>query len=355
MKILMLMRFLNFSGASKMFLWVAKALSSIGYNVTIYIFSDNITHQPEDDISFIHEDLSNKGFIGKIHSIRKVIKKVDADVSISFLLDANVYNTFACIGQRTKSIICERNDPFKPQYYKLKFCKPFFYFADGGVFQLKKVAEYYSNIRGETAVIPNPVTTTSKVILKPFEEREKKIVTLGRIAIKQKRNDLQIEAFDLFHRKHPDYQLIIYGRSINGDDIKLQKLIKEKNLTESVIMSGVINNVQEAIENTQIYLLTSDYEGIPNSLIEAMSIGLPCISTDCRPGGASFLIQNGINGLLAPCDNSEILAEKMCWLVEHPREADRIGENAKNISDVLSENKIKHLWMEYLEKLTIQN
>lgn len=355
MKILMLMRFLNFSGASKMFLWVAKALSTAGNDVTIYIFSNNITYKPEKGISFIHEDLSSKGIIGKMYAIRNIVKKVNADVSISFLLDANVYNTFACIGQKTKSLICERNDPFKPRYYKLKFWKPFFRLANGGVFQLDKVAKYYSNIKGEIAVIPNPITVTPQVTLKPFKERNKQIVTVGRIAIEQKRNDLQIEAFELFHKRHPDYKLIIYGRSINGDDIKLQKLIKEKGLTDNVIMPGVINDVQETIKDSQIYLLTSDYEGIPNSLLEAMSIGLPCLSTDCRPGGASFLIKDGFNGLLAPCGNPQILAEKLCWFAEHPHEADIMGEKAKNIAKTLSEEKIKDLWIEYLNKLTTQS
>lgn len=351
MKVLMLMRFLNFSGASKMFLWIAHALSSAGYDVTVYVFSNNVTHKSDASITFINEDLSNKGIMGKIHSIRNIIKKVNADVSISFLLDANIYNTFACLGLRTKSVICERNDPFKPHYYKLKFWKPFFRFADGGVFQLKKVAEYYSNIKGKTAVIPNPVVITSKVILKPFEEREKNIVTLGRIAIEQKRNDLQIKAFALFHKKHPDYKLIIYGRSINGDDLKLQRLITEEGLAECVCMPGIIDDVQEIIRNSRIYLLTSDYEGIPNSLIEAMVIGLPCISTDCRPGGASLLIKNGYNGLLVPCGDSKQIAEKLCWLAEHPREADCIGKNAQDIRDNLSGEKIKDLWINFLEDL----
>lgn len=351
MKIFMLMRFLNFSGASKMFLWVANTLSSAGHDVTVYVFSNNVTHKPETGISFINENLANKGIIGKIHSVRNIIKKVDADVSISFLLDANVYNTFACLGLKTKSVICERNDPFKPHYYKLKFWKPFFRFADGGVFQLKKVAEYYSNIKGKTAVIPNPAVITSKVVLRPFEEREKNIVTLGRIAIEQKRNDLQIKAFALFHKKHPNYKLIIYGRSINGDDLKLQELIKEEGLTESVCMPGVIDNVQETIKNSQIYLLTSDYEGIPNTLMEAMAIGLPCISTDCRPGGASLLIKNEFNGLLVPCGDSKQMADKLCWLAEHPHEADSIGRNAKNIVKDLSGEKIKSLWIKFLKDL----
>lgn len=351
----MLMRYLNYSGASKMFLWVAKELAATGNTVTIYVFSNDISRSPETNIQFINEDLSRKNIITRIKSVRKVIKESDADVSISFLLDANVYNTMACIGLKTKSIICERSDPYKPRYYKLKIFKPLFRFANGAVFQLKKVAEYYSNIKGTTAIIPNPVTISSNVDLKPFKQREKQIVTVGRIAIEQKRNDIQIKAFALVHKKYPDYKLVIYGNSSNNDDKKLRQLIAELKLTDHVIMPGVVDNVQEKIKDSQIYLITSDYEGIPNSLIEAMVIGLPCISTDCRPGGASLLIQNKENGLLTPCNDYQAIADKICWLIEHPLEADKMGEKAKMIADKFSESIIASMWNKYIEEVTKTN
>lgn len=347
----MTMRYLNYSGASKIFIWLAEKMADFGHDVTMFVFSDNITSQPSEKVKLIHEDLAKKNIIGKIISIRNIIKKSNADISISFLLDANVYNTLACKGLKTKSVICERSDPFKPGYYKLKVCKPLFSFADGAVFQLKKVSEYYSNINGCTMVIPNPVTKVSEVTLRPFNARDKLIVTVGRIALEQKRNDIQVKAFSIFHEKYPDYKLIMYGDSSTNDNIRLKQLICEMGLEDCIIMPGSVDNVQNVMKDCQIYLLSSDYEGIPNSLIEAMVMGMPCISTDCRPGGASLLIKNEFNGILVPCGDYKILADKMCWLVEHPDFADGLGKNATLISKTFSEDKIANMWNEYLNNV----
>ena len=98
-------------------------------------------------------------------------------------------------------------------------------------------------------------------------------------------------------------------------------------------------------------MLPSDFEGIPNSLIEAMVIGLPCIATDCSPGGASLLIENKKNGLICPKGNIEALSECLCWMVEHPDEADRMGNEAKRIKERFSEEYICKSWSDYLKSL----
>lgn len=348
----MLIRYLNYSGASKIFLWVAEQIAEAGNDVTVYCFSNNVTTIPPSSIRFINEDLSNISFFAKCKRMRKTIIESKADVSISFLLDANVYNVIACMGRKTKSVICERNNPFKPKYYKLKFWKPILSFADGAVCQLSKVAQYYSYIKGKVTVIPNPITFESDISLRSFKERDNIIITVGRIEIAQKRNDIQIEAFKIFHQKHPEYKLLIYGSSTNGDDKKIMALVNKYQLNDSVVFAGVTKKVQESMKAAKIYLLTSDYEGIPNSLIEAMMVGLPCVSTNCSPGGASLLIKNGQNGFIVNKGDSQEIADKLLWLVEHPLEADNMGNNAKLIKSTFSEDKISKMWIEYLNQLT---
>ena len=348
----MLIRYLNYSGASKIFLWVAEQIAKAGNDVTVYCYSNNVTTILPSNIRFINEDLSNISFFAKCKRIRKTIIELKADVSISFLLDANVYNVIACMGQKTKSVICERNNPFKPKYYKLKFLKPVLYFADGVVCQLSKVAQYYSYIKGKVTVIPNPIIFRSDVSLRSFKERDNIIVTIGRIEIAQKRNDIQIEAFKIFHQKHPEYKLLIYGSSTNSDDKRIKALVQKYQLNDFVIFAGVTKNVQESIKSAQIYLLTSDYEGIPNSLIEAMVVGLPCVSTNCSPGGASLLIEDGHNGFIVNKGDSQEIADKLLWLVEHPMEADNMGNNAKLIKSTFSEDKISRMWIKYLNQIT---
>lgn len=333
-----------------MFMWVAKQLAESGHDVTVMTFMPNDVETLPDNISWIRNDnLEHKNILKKIYSIRKEIKRIEPAVSISFLLDANVYNIFACLGLKTKSVVCERNDPFKPGYKLLKFWKPWFKFADGAVYQLPKVAEYYSNIKSPTAVIPNPVLSKSDFVIKPFKDREDKICVLGRYDLFQKRHDILIQAFNIFAKKHPECKLFFYGDGPDGD--KMKDLICRLHLEQNVILAGVTNSPQEALSTSKMYVLTSDFEGIPNSLIEAMSIGLPCISTDCRPGGAALLIEDGINGFIAPPGDYDYIAEKMLWMYDNSDKADKMGNKAKEISIRFSEEVIAAEWLKYLNSL----
>lgn len=346
----MLIKRLRYSGAYKMFMWLAKQLADSGHDVTVMTFMPNDVESLSGNITWIKkDDLEHKNILKKIYCIRKEIDRINPDVSISFLLDANVYNIFACLGLKTKSVVCERNDPFKPGYKALKFWKSWFRFADGAVYQLPKVAEYYNNIKSPTAIIPNPVLCKSDIEIKSFKNRDDKICVLGRYDIFQKRHDILIQAFNIFAKKHPEYKLYFYGDGPDAD--KMRNLIKELNLKHSVILAGVTNNPQEVLTSSKMYVMTSDFEGIPNSLIEAMSIGLPCISTDCRPGGAALLIEDGVNGFLVPQGDYKFIAEKMLWLCDNPDKADDIGNKAKEISNRFSEEVITAEWIKYLKSI----
>lgn len=351
MKVVLLIRYLQRSGAPKMILWLAGHLSEMGYEVTLYCFSNEITIDVPKSIKFIHEDLSHSNLIVKVLHLRRILSSEKADIAISFLLDANVYNIFACLGLRTKSVVCERNDPFKPGYYKLYFWRPWFRYADGAVYQLPKVAEYYSNIKGKTDVIPNPVNGTKIKINKTFSLRDDEIVSVGNLYIFQKRQDILIKAFAKFREKHPSYHLTIYGDGPEKDKKILHEIISELKLDGHVSLAGSVPNIAERIVNSKLFVFSSDFEGIPNALIEAMSIGLPCISTDCRPGGARLLIEEGVNGFIVPTGDADTLSEKMSYVVNHPNIADKIGKEAKNIVIRFSEDKIIRKWDNYLKSL----
>lgn len=332
-----------------MFMWVAKALADRGFDVTVFTYMQNMVTELPANIKWIKVDLENKGFLSHFGAVRKVVREVRPDCSISFLLDANVLNMLACIGTNVRPVVCERNDPFKPHYHAMTIAKPFFRLAKGAVYQLPKVAEFYKNIKAPTAVIPNPVLCKSNIQVLPFSDRENLIVTLGRIDIFQKRHDILVKAFAKFEKMHPTYKLVIYGDG--PDEGKINGLINECNLQGKVILGGVTKTPQETIQNAKFFVLTSDFEGIPNALIEAMSIGLPCISTDCRPGGAQLLIDNNKNGCIVPSGDIDALAQKMELLADNPEFADEIGRNAKNIVNDFSEEKIARMWCDYINLL----
>ena len=135
-----------------MFLWVAKALADRGFDVTILTYKKNLSDDVPSNVKWIQMNLEHSSFLKSVFTLRRCIKELKPECVISFLLDANVLNTLACLGLKTKSVICERSDPFKPGYYKLKILRHLFRLAKGGVFQLPKVyletlrkLEYHKN------------------------------------------------------------------------------------------------------------------------------------------------------------------------------------------------------------------
>lgn len=98
------------------------------------------------------------------------------------------------------------------------------------------------------------------------------------------------------------------------------------------------------IADATMFISTSDFEGISNSMLEAMGMGLPVVRTDYPVGGARMFIRNKENGMLSPVGNSKAFVEAMCYLVENPDEAMKIGANALEINQILSEDKIMQQW-----------
>lgn len=354
MKVFMLIRFLDYSGAPTMFRWVAEALNERGHDVTICTFNTirrdiNLS----ESIKWIDVTDDKKGMLSKIKHIRSLIKDIKPDVSVSFLLDANVYNILACQGLKTKSVVCERNDPYRPGYYKLKILKPLFRIADGAVYQLPKVRDYYSNIKVPTTIIPNPIVAKTDIRCECYDKRKHIIATHGRIEFSQKRQDILIEAFAKLIKEYPDYKLHIYGSQWPGtnDEEKLAALIRKKGLEGKAIMKGVSKKPQEDIRDAMVWVSTSDYEGISNAQMDAMSIGLPVVATDCSPGGAAFLIKDKENGLLVKRSDAQAVYEGLKYMIEHPQEADEMGHKALEIDKQLDRNIIAKQWEDYLMSL----
>lgn len=89
---------------------------------------------------------------------------------------------------------------------------------------------------------------------------------------------------------------------------------------------GFRNDVHEKIADATMFVMSSDYEGLSNALLEAMAMGLPCISTDSPPGGARMVIRNGQNGLLVPVGNKEKLMEAMDSIAANAEMAEKWEE-----------------------------
>lgn len=283
----------------------------------------------------------------QIIQVKKVIARIKPDVLISFLAYPNIISIISTGGTRIPVIISERGDPYSETGWFTSIKNFFYNFADGYVFQTQRAKNYYSKkIQEKAIVISNPVVATENPAEWSSEDQEDFIVNVGRLELKQKRQDVLISAFSKIAFKHPNLKLVLYGDGT--DESKIKKIIADCNLENRVILAGVTHNVYAAIKTAKMFVLTSDYEGIPNALIEAMTVGLPCISTDCSPGGAAELIKNMENGILVKVGDVDELANAMEFVLNYPQKAKEMGQRARKIIDDLDPEAITLQWENFI-------
>ena len=293
MKILFLNTNIGYGGASKIMVWVANVCAHANHDVTFLTYRDTNNKQNLHSlVKYVHiqlEDISGrgKGLYNTVKVVRQYIIDNDFEIAVGFLAPSQLRLALACIGLKCKTLFSHRGDPFQSSkgiknhivnYIANKaFCS-----ADAFVFQTQMAADYYSKaIRKRSEVIANPIYPLVRTVSRKGNVT-KDIVCVARLDIKQKRQDLLIEAFDIISPKYPEYKLKLYGDGLAYDEKCLRE--KAKN-NHNVCFMGATSDVASAIQNAAIFVLSSDYEGIPNALLEAMSIGVPCISTDCSPPG----------------------------------------------------------------------
>ena len=214
------------------------------------------------------------------------------------------------IRKGTKFIFSERCDPNHRNISKLKSMMSVYKKADTIVFQTNYVRnQFKGNIHEKGVVITNPIQVE---YLSVNYSTSKKIVTVGRL-VPQKNQALLIDAFSLFEKSHKGYNLYIYGSGILLK--KLKELVKSKHLENCEHFKGFSLHIHKDIKDAEFFVLSSDFEGLPNSLMEAMKMGIPSISTNCP--GISEIITDYVNGLLVPLKNVTALANAMSRLSDN--------------------------------------
>ena len=317
--------------------FVCESLSFGGIERVISILSDSFVLN-RDDVTIITTVDNNKSYelnqaihtynisynsragilkkvYQKISDIRRYIRSQKYDVFICFGYKANVYTLLATVGMKCKKVISERNDPDSYGNKWIRLIRNIVYrLADLMVCQTEYVEQYYMD-RGlkRCIVIPNPIK--SNLPDRYTGIRDKRIVNFCRLN-KQKNLPLLIDAFEAFLQNHNDYNLDIYGEGTIKQE--LLDYIKKKHLSDKIKLFGFKKNIHEVIIKSAMFVSSSDYEGISNSMLEALAIGLPTICTDCPVGGASLAISSGKNGILVPIKDKEALANAMDILLIIP-------------------------------------
>lgn len=286
----------------------------------------------------------------EILKIRKEINRIKPEIVCCFGSEISVVVTLAMIGAKRsiKIVLAERGDPYtlsKPWQLLNRWA---FSRADKCVFQLEKQGRWFGEgVMNKGVVIPNAFIPTSPI--EHFNgEREKTIVSVGRF-VYEKRYEVLIQAFAKVHKLYPSYRLILYGDGPYR--AKYEALIREYGLVNHVNMPGYTKDSMSSIRNASVFVLSSLYEGMPNTLIEALAVGVPTVSTDCTPGGPDYLTKHGTIGLLVPVDDVTAMTNAIIRIIENPELASELSLKGQTIVEELDPLAIKKRWVNFFLEL----
>ena len=294
-------------------------------------------------------------FFLRIKYLKEFVREYKPDILIAFAQRANYRALMAAGDSDIPVLISIRTDPvghYDALSDKVQI-RWLFPKAAGCVFQTTGQREFFRPYLQENSrIILNPINP--KYIGTPFvddSDREKAVVHHARL-VDFKNHPLLLKAFIRVHEKHPDYVLRLYGGdSFDGTKEILEKIIEENNAHDYIFLMGASDSLETELPKGMVYAFTSDWEGLPNSLLEAMALGMPTVATDCPCGGPATVMRDGENGLLIPIKNEDALVDGINRLIEDRELAVRLGNEARKIADIANAESVASQWKEYINEL----
>ncbi len=359
-KILFHINSLGKGGAEKVVTVLGKYFAGDGYEVVIAtLWRAEDEYELDERIRRINfEDLHQGKKMGRVQrafsrftDLSKILKAEKPDIVISFCNKANFRCAYSMMGSKTPLLTSVRNDPrvdYLPYKSSMRRMEKR---ADGCVFQTPDAMSCFpKEFQKKSKVIWNPVD--EKYMRVPeIKERSREIVCVGRFSA-QKNQLLLLKAFKRIREQFPDTVLKLYGEeSEAGAKDTLFTFVKEHNMEAQVRFMGQSSHLEKEIRDAALFVLPSDYEGMPNALIEAMVMGIPVISTDCPCGGPAELIEDGKSGLLVKVGDEEGLADAMKRLLSDKEYAAMLGQNAGMLAEKVSPDKVYEEWKAFVNAL----
>lgn len=352
MKIAMLIYSLQGGGAERVVSILANAFINKGSDVVVFVFnSDNQAYQLSKDIKIIPVNIRGKSRLSKIllrlESLREGLNREKPDVLLAFAIKNVPYALFASARRKTKVIGLERTNPkvhgFLLQLI-IRYVSPR---CDGFIYQTEGAKLCYpSKIREKAVVISNPIDARG-YRKEQYDSTTFRMCSVGRLH-PVKDYEMLIQAFSIYRRSGGMGSLDIVGEGDKREE--LESLVRDLNLEESVQFVGFVHDIQRRLCEYDLFVFSSKMEGMPNALMEAMAVGLPCISTDCEFGPGE-LIESGRNGLLVPVGDAEKMAEAIRWMENHKDERGKMGREARKITDKYSVDRVVDEYMDYIDSV----
>lgn len=282
------------------------------------------------------------GGIKLVFDLKKMVKSWKPDAILSFLQAANMIAILVKIlgGSKARLVVSERCDPTVRGFFNRWFESNFYSKADVIVCQSKVAASFFDkDTQNKIEIIPNPISADA-IPARHTGVRRKTVVGVGRLD-GQKNFAMLIKAFSRLPEKFNEYTLEIYGGG--NQEAELQQIINSSGLEKRAFLMGVKPNVMHYIADTALYVMSSNFEGFPNALAEAMATGLPVISTDFSTGVARELITDK-NGIVIPVGDEDALVNAMEKILGNEQEWENMSVENRKLLDELSEERVMKKW-----------
>ena len=328
MKISFFIGHMGYGGAERVISLLANDYAARGWDTEIVMLLSNDVAQTIDprvklvDLSLGGGSYMRRAF-GWLRGIRKYLRTRKPDCVLSFIGRVNAVVLTAALGLKLPIIVSERNDPRHDGRGKamLAYCNTIYRTAQAVVFQTKAEEVCFTDdVKAKGVIIPNPVDVGGVQRLTPETLH---ILTAGRLA-QQKNHKMLMDAVELLRQKLPEVHCTIYGEGELRQE--LESYLAEKNLADAVALPGHSRSIHEKVAQASVFVLTSEYEGLPNALIEAMMMGVPCITTDYP--GADEVITDGVTGIIVPRRDAQALADALLRLAAEPELAASLSRQA---------------------------
>jgi len=337
-------------GAERVISILANEYAEKGWDVDILmLLADEVGYELHPNIHTISLAGASgsymKNAISWLVKIRKYVSVQKPDRIVSFVGRINALVLTATLGMKVPIIVSERNDPKCDGRSKgmLWYCNKIYRRAKAIVFQNKYQQSFFDkSLENKSVIVPNPVQVS---VTKNSNNPEFVVATAGRLN-PQKNHFMLIDAMEIVHKAHPEVKCRIYGE---GNLRKvLQDYINDNALTEVVTLEGSHTDIHEKLAECSVFVMTSEFEGLSNALIEAMMMGMPCISTDYP--GADELISDGRNGRLVKRGDAKALAEILIqWADHNDDQRNSVARQAQKDARAFRKENVLKMWRRVID------
>lgn len=355
MKYLFVISTLSKGGAEKVVSVLSSALANLGQDVCILAYhADKDEYFVDEKVKIIRfaknaSEYQQSSRIKRILFIRKTVKEERPDFVIPFMFHAALATEIATMGMKVNVFHSIRNNPAVfPPSKRDRLIRNWMVARAKCTFTQNDSQKLYFDrrIRYKIHVLFNPVDDRLFNVRHNLQKEDFVFCTAGRLA-GQKNFNLLIRSFILAFDKEENVKLVIYGDGYLKE--QLQRIIDEEDYASKIILPGRTHNMADAYAKADAFVLSSDFEGMPNALMEAMAAGVPSISTNC-PTGPADLIDDHVNGILVPIRNQEALAAAMRNVYEDKHLREKLSVlGRKKIREICSAEKIARQMMEICE------